>query len=80
MAQKKKHTAKESARTKSGGVGQGRPPAQNAPQRPMVTTTFRIYRDQLVALQQSALQRKAEGAPGRADASALLREILDNGI
>ena len=42
----------------------------------MAVTTFRVYRDQLVALQQLALDCKAKGG-GRADASAVLRKLLD---
>ncbi len=43
----------------------------------MAVTTYRIYADQRDALQRAALERRAGGAGGRADASALLREILD---
>jgi len=39
-----------------------------------VTTTVRIYRDQRDALQQRAMK---ERTAGRADASAVLRDVLD---
>jgi len=43
----------------------------------LVVTTFRLYRDQLIGLQREALERRAQGAAGRVDASAVLREILE---
>jgi len=43
-------------------------------QRAIVTTTVRIYRDQRDALQQRAMK---ERTAGRADASAVLRDVLD---
>lgn len=46
------------------------------PKRPISVTTFRIYRDQHIALQREALERREAGT-GRIDASAVLREILD---
>jgi hypothetical protein len=46
------------------------------PDRPVVVTTFRIFADQRDALQRSALDRRGSGA-GRLDASAVLRELLD---
>jgi len=52
-------------------------PVGDAAPRPVSITTFRLYRDQMIALQREALDRRAGGAPGRVDASALLREILD---
>jgi hypothetical protein len=52
-------------------------PAAPAAGRPWATTTFRLYRDHLIALQREALERRAGGAAGRADASAVLRDILD---
>ena len=45
--------------------------------RPIVTTTFRLYRDQLIALQREAFEQRASGTAGRADASAIIREVLD---
>jgi hypothetical protein len=47
-----------------------------ASERPIVTTTFRIFSDQRDALQRAALRDRAGGS-GRADASAVLREVLD---
>ncbi len=44
--------------------------------RPVAVTTFRVYRDQLLALKRLALDRTAEEG-GRLDASAVLRELLD---
>ena len=41
------------------------------------SSTFRLYRDQLLGLQREALDRHAEGAAGRADASAVLRDVID---
>jgi len=52
--------------------------AVGAAPRAQAVTTFRIYRDQLIGLQREALDRRAVGRAGRADASAILREILDN--
>jgi len=52
-------------------------PASAAGHRPLAVTTFRIFRDQLVALQRIALDRRLEGAAGRTDASAVLRDLLD---
>lgn len=44
----------------------------------MAVTTFRIYADQRDALQRAALERRdVEGGSGRADASAVLRDLLD---
>ena len=65
MASKRKKTP---ARTKKGRRRTG---AAESADRPVAVTTFRIYRDQLLAL-----DRTAEGG-GRADASAVLREMLD---
>jgi len=45
--------------------------------RALTVTTFRLYRNQLIALQREAFERRARGAAGRVDASAVLREILD---
>lgn len=46
--------------------------------RVIAVTTFRIYGDQRDALQRAALERRGvEGGSGRADASAVLRELLD---
>ena len=45
--------------------------------RPLAVTTFRLYRDQLLALQREALERRAAGELARMDASAVLRDILD---
>lgn len=42
-----------------------------------VTTTFRVRRDQLDALQRAAIRARTARGTGKADASALLREILD---
>ena len=42
--------------------------------REIVTTTVRIYKDQRDALQHRAMEQRTEG---RADASAVLRELLD---
>jgi hypothetical protein len=53
-----------------------RPVSQVGPDRALTVTTFRIYHDQLIALKREALKRKEAGA-GRMDASAVLREILD---
>ncbi len=69
MANKRKKT---SARTKKGRRRAG---AAESTGRPVAVTTFRIYRDQLLALKRLALDRTAEG--GRLDASAVLRELLD---
>lgn len=46
--------------------------------RAVVTTTFRIYKDQLDALQRAALEKRARGETTRNDASALLRQLLDD--
>jgi hypothetical protein len=45
--------------------------------RALAVTTFRLYRDQLIGLQREAFERRAVGTAGRVDASAILREILD---
>jgi len=45
-------------------------------ERPMAVTTVRIYADQRDALQRAALDRRSGGV-GRMDASAVLRELLD---
>jgi hypothetical protein len=46
--------------------------------RSITVTTYRIYADQRAALQRAALERReASGATGRADASEVLRDILD---
>ena len=70
MASKGKKTP---ARTKKGRRRAG---AAESASRPVAVTTFRVYRDQLLALKRLALDRTAEGG-GRADASAVLREMLD---
>lgn len=45
---------------------------------PFVTTTFRVKAAHIAALQQAALDRKtARNGVGRADASEILREVLD---
>jgi hypothetical protein len=49
-------------------------PKRSKGDRSMVTTTFRIYKDQRDALQQRAMQQRTAG---RVDASAVLRELLD---
>lgn len=51
--------------------------SSGAKPRLLVTTTFRLYQDQIINLQRIALDRRAGGAPGRADASAVLRQLLD---
>ncbi len=66
-------TKKTPARTKKGRRRAG---AAQSAGRTVAVTTFRIYRDQLLALKRLALDRTAEGG-GRADASAVLREMLD---
>ena len=71
MAAKKKAVRKKSKRR---GASRS---AVATDDRPVAVTTFRLYRDQLVALQRRALDRRAEGLPGRADASSVLRELLD---
>jgi hypothetical protein len=43
----------------------------------VVKAQFTVTRAQVVALRREALERQARGDPGRADASAVLREILD---
>jgi hypothetical protein len=46
--------------------------------RAITVTTFRIYADQRDALQRAALERRrVERGSGRADASAVLRDLLD---
>jgi hypothetical protein len=46
--------------------------------RAIAVTTFRIYADQRDALQRAALERRGvESGSGRADASAVLRDLLD---
>lgn len=46
--------------------------------RAIAVTTFRIYADQRDALQRAALERRGtESGSGRADASAMLRDLLD---
>ena len=70
MASKRKKTP---PRTRKGRRRAG---AAESAGRPVAVTTFRVYRDQLVALKRLALDRTAEGG-GRADASAVLRELLD---
>lgn len=46
--------------------------------RAIAVTTFRIYADQRDALLRAALKRRGmEGGSGRADASAVLRHLLD---
>jgi hypothetical protein len=46
--------------------------------RAITVTTFRIYADQRDALQRAALERRGvESGSGRADASAVLRDLLD---
>lgn len=46
--------------------------------RSITVTTFRIYADQRDALQRAALERRGvESGSGRADASAVLRDLLD---
>lgn len=48
------------------------------PKRVITVTTYRIYADQRDALQHAALTRRGvAGGSGRADASAVLRELLD---
>jgi hypothetical protein len=49
-------------------------PKRSKAERPIVTTTFRIYKDQRDALQQRAMQQRTAG---RVDALAVLRELLD---
>lgn len=54
------------------------PTGTMARRRSMAITTYRIYADQRDALQREAMeQRDAAGGSGRADASAILRAILD---
>lgn len=54
-------------------------PVERGRGRAMTVTTFRIYADQRDALQRAALSRRdAEGGAGRADASAVLRDLLDD--
>ena len=72
MAAKKKAVRKKSKRR-----GASRSAVASNDDRPVAVTTFRLYRDQLVALQRRALDRRAQGLPGRADASSVLRELLD---
>jgi len=49
-----------------------------AARRAIAVTTFRIYADQRDALQRAALERRGvESGSGRADASAVLRDLLD---
>ena len=51
---------------------------QKGAKRAITVTTFRIYADQRDALQRAALERRgAEGGSGRADASVVLRDLLD---
>jgi hypothetical protein len=51
---------------------------QEGAKRAITVTTFRIYADQRDALQRAALERRGvESGSGRADASAVLRELLD---
>ena len=56
----------------------GHAPVSSSAQAARVTvvTTYRIYADQRDALQRAALERRGSGS-GRADASAILREVLD---
>ncbi len=75
MAGKKKAAGNKPARVRRKPSSRRSTPTREA-ERPMAVTTFRVYRDQLVALQRQALDRKAEGG-GRADASLILRELLD---
>jgi len=51
----------------------GAPP----PNRAVTTTTFRVWADQLRALQEVATARRWAQGGGRADASLVLRELLD---
>jgi hypothetical protein len=61
--------------------GEAPPPqAETTPAapRPQGVTTFRLFADQLQALGQVAAARKwASGAHGKADQSAVLRDLLD---
>lgn len=53
-------------------------PAAPAAARQQGVTTFRLFADQLQALAQVAASRKwASGARGKADQSAVLRDLLD---
>lgn len=54
-------------------------PAPKTPaERPLAVTTVRVYRDQLQRLHEMALARRFQGGhTGRGDASAILRELLD---
>lgn len=64
------------ARQKKKRESEGRRP--DALKRIITVTTYRIYADQRDALQHAALKRRGvEGGGGRADASAVLRELLD---
>ena len=74
MAAKKKAVRKKSKRR---GASRSRSAVASTDERSVAVTTFRLYRDQLVALQRRALDRRAQGLPGRADASSVLRELLD---
>lgn len=63
--------AKRTPRRDLGRQGEGA-------KRAITVTTFRIYADQRDALQRAALERRGvEGGSGRADASAVLRDLLD---
>ncbi len=75
MAGKKKAAGKKPARARRKSSARRTTGAREA-ERPMTVTTFRVSLDQLVRLQRQALDAKAEGG-GRADASAVLRELLD---
>jgi hypothetical protein len=64
--------APEKKTPRSGGRG------QEGAKRTITVTTFRIYADQRDALQRAALERRGvEGGGGRADASVVLRDLLD---
>ena len=59
-----------------GRTGEGRRSEET--KRVLTVTTYRIYADQRDALQHAALeQRGIVGGGGRADASAVLRDLLD---
>ena len=71
-------TAKKKQQKRAKKPAAAAPSAGEMPPRPMGITTWRLYIDQMHALQRLALERKISSqAPGRADASAILREIVD---
>jgi hypothetical protein len=47
------------------------------PARELVKIQFTLTRAQATALRLAALERQSSGEPGRADASAVLRDLLD---